>query len=470
MRNAASELLAEGAAGLVGLVGDAVQVTPGYEAAIAAVLGPLAEGVLAQDRSAAFDLASTLRGRDLGVVDIVIADVRVGGSDLPEIPGTRPAHEVVTAPAGIQDMLARVLIADDLDAVRAVADTLDAQPAAPLTVVTRDGEVFTGPTVRAGSGQGRSRLELAAERDGAADRRAEILVVADSLREALGERSAQLDRARAETKASLSALREHDAALAAHAERVNRATVRQESASAECERLTAGLRQAQAAVEEAEAAARSAQEQLTHALELPRPILDVSARDSLLLALEEARDAEMRARLDVETLRERVRAGQARVQQLERQRERERAAAELTSSEQQSESAERLRTGGAVGCWFVLNIIIGNLNGWILKKHAFAYPVLLTSIHMVVCWICSGVCLQLDAFRPKSAVSSATLRKVAYLSFTFCLSVTCGNVALRFIYVSFAQMVTAAGPLFTIMLMYTMTGKQYSRAAYASMS
>jgi len=328
VRNAASELLAEGAAGLVGLVGDAVQVTPGYEAAIAAVLGPLAEGVLAQDRSAAFDLASTLRGRDLGVVDIVIADVRVGGSDLPEIPGTRPAHEVVTAPAGIQDMLARVLIADDLDAVRAVADTLDAQPAAPLTVVTQDGEVFTGPTVRAGSGQGRSRLELAAERDGAADRRAEILVVADSLREALGERSAQLDRARAETKASLSALREHDAALAAHAERVNRATVRQESASAECERLTAGLRQAQAAVEEAEAAARSAQEQLTHALELPRPILDVSARDGLLLALEEARDAEMRARLDVETLRERVRAGQARVQQLERQRKRERAAAE----------------------------------------------------------------------------------------------------------------------------------------------
>ena len=148
VRNAASELLAEGAAGLVGLVGDAVQVTPGYEAAIAAVLGPLAEGVLAQDRSAAFDLASTLRGRDLGVVDIVIADVRVGGSDLPEIPGTRPAHEVVTAPAGIQDMLARVLIADDLDAVRAVADTLDAQPAAPLPFPARGARHVNGEDQR----------------------------------------------------------------------------------------------------------------------------------------------------------------------------------------------------------------------------------------------------------------------------------------------------------------------------------
>ena len=47
----------------------------------------------------------------------------------------------------------------------------------------------------------------------------------------------------------------------------------------------------------------------------------------MLAALEAARDAEMRARLDVETLRERIRAGEARVVQLERQREREREAA-----------------------------------------------------------------------------------------------------------------------------------------------
>lgn len=127
------------------------------------------------------------------------------------------------------------------------------------------------------------------------------------------------------------------------------------------------------------------------------------------------------------------------------------------------------RAAVAVVFWMCLNITIGNLNGWILKKHAFAYPVLLTSIHMVVCWVCSGVALQLDAFRPKSAVSSATLRKVAGLSVTFCLSVTCGNVALRFIYVSFAQMVTAASPLFTMGLMFLAVGKRYSRTATLSM-
>ncbi|MGO8609357.1 hypothetical protein ACC848_41070, partial [Rhizobium johnstonii] len=57
-------------------------------------------------------------------------------------------------------------------------------------------------------------------------------------------------------------------------------------------------------------------------------MLDASSREGVLASLETARDAEMRARLDVETLKERVRAGEARVVQLERQRERERAAAE----------------------------------------------------------------------------------------------------------------------------------------------
>ncbi len=104
--------------------------------------------------------------------------------------------------------------------------------------------------------------------------------------------------------------------------------MRHEAAIAECERLESGVRQAQAAVVEAESVARAADEALTKAQEAPRPILDASAREGMLAELEQARDAEMRARLDVETLKERVRAAESRVVQLERQRERERAAAE----------------------------------------------------------------------------------------------------------------------------------------------
>ncbi|MFK5004610.1 hypothetical protein, partial [Klebsiella pneumoniae] len=79
----------------------------------------------------------------------------------------------------------------------------------------------------------------------------------------------KLTEARARTKETLATLRAHDAALAAHAEKLNRVTVRHESAVAECERLEAGLAQAQAAVADAEEKARVADETLERALEVP---------------------------------------------------------------------------------------------------------------------------------------------------------------------------------------------------------
>ncbi|MBN9152925.1 MAG: chromosome segregation protein SMC [Microbacterium sp.] len=325
VRNGATELVARGGAGVRGLVGDAIQVQAGFEAAIAAALGPLAEGVLVDSRDHAAAAAHAARSGDFGVVDIAIAasDAMPPSQGLPA--GLVAAADVVAAPAGVIGLLSSVAVADDLDTAFTALASMREGPT--ITVVTRSGEVVTPFTVRAGSGQGRSRLELAAERDAAAERLAEVAVVGDSLREALADRLRDLETARHRTKTALETLRGHDAALAAHAEHVNRATVRHEAAAAECDRLAATLAQAQTAVEEAEAAARSAEDQLTGALEAPRPILDASARDGMLEALEGARDAEMRARLDVETLRERIRAEEGRVTGLERQREREKAAA-----------------------------------------------------------------------------------------------------------------------------------------------
>ncbi|WP_336631297.1 MULTISPECIES: chromosome segregation protein SMC [unclassified Microbacterium] len=325
VRNAAASLIARGGGGISGLVGDAVKVTPGYEVAIAAALGALAEGVLVDRIDDALAVARDARDGDFGAVDIAIADP--GHDAIPlRAAGATPAAEVVTAPPGIVGLLADVLIVDTLDDVAAVrAAVADADR--PARIVTRSGEIATVFTLRAGSGGGRSRLELAAERDAAADRLGEIRVVADSLREALADAQAGWEEGRQRTRDALQRLREHDAALAAHTEQLNRATVRHEAAVAECERLEAGVRQAQVAVAEAETAARIAEDALHTAQQAPRPILDASARDGLLGDLDEARDAEMRARLDVETLKERVRAGEARVDQLTRQRERERAAA-----------------------------------------------------------------------------------------------------------------------------------------------
>ncbi|MCJ1706697.1 chromosome segregation protein SMC [Microbacterium sp. VKM Ac-2923] len=322
VRNAAADLLAAGGSGVRGLVGDDVKVTAGYEAAIAAALGSLAEGLLVDDTAAAFASARAASDGDLGVVEIVIADGAPAEAPF-RVAGTVPAVEVVVASPGVCGILSRTVVAEDLAAVREIQPLLPPE----VTVVTRAGEVATSRTLRSGSGSGRSRLELAAERDAAAERLDEIVVIADSLREALADEQRALADARHRTKEALSTLRAHDAASAAHAEKVNRVTVRHEAAMAECDRLAAGLAQTETAVAEAEGSARRADDALSRALEAPRPLLDASARAGLAAEVDAAREAEMRARLDIETLKERVRAGDARIVQLEQQRERERAAA-----------------------------------------------------------------------------------------------------------------------------------------------
>ncbi len=344
----AAEIVKAGGRGIRGLVGDAVQVKAGFETAIAAVLGPLAEGVLVDSADDAFAVAAKAQSSGRGVVDVVIADAERAAPTLPSVPGTRPAVDVVTAPGGIRGILGHVLIADDLDAARAARAAADALPGTPVTIVTRAGEVVTAFSLRAGSGGERSRLELAAERDAAAERLSELAAVVSSLRTERTEAIENVESRRREAKEALRSLREHDAELAAYAESVNLVTVRHESAVAECERLRNSLAQAQTAMTDAEAAAQTATAALETAESLPRPVLDASAREGMLEALESAREEEVRARLEIETLRERIRAAEARVASLERQREQEKEAAVTAARRAVLRRAQRQAAFGVV--------------------------------------------------------------------------------------------------------------------------
>ena len=327
VRGGAAALASRGGHGVVGIVGDSVKVKAGFEAAIAAVLGGISEGLLVHSMPDAVTAAEQARTESLGVVDIVVADAPVTIPDLPAVRGVTRALDVVTAPDGVRGLLAHVVIADDLDAALAAGGAFETSTTGvAVTLVTRAGELCTEHMIRAGTGE-TSRLELAAERDAAVERLTEIAVIVDALREGLEDAKDVVEKARRQAKESLQKLREFDAAVATYAEHVNRVTLRHEAAVAETERLQAGLAQAQSAVSEAEAKAAAASNELNGALAAPRPILDASARDGLLKALDEARESEVRTRLEVETLRERVRAAESRVVSLENQREREREAA-----------------------------------------------------------------------------------------------------------------------------------------------
>jgi chromosome segregation protein len=322
--------------GVRGLVAEHVRVHPGYETAIAAALGSLADAVLAETRAAAFGAIEHARDADLGRVEVIIAGggpaaaaAEVDLPDLPGLPGVVRASSVVDAPAGVVGILARTLIADDLASARAAGDSLGREVRrTPLTVITRAGEVLTDYVLRGGSGAKQSKLELVAERDIARDKLGGVSSKIDRVRFDLAEQRGLLQAFKEQSAAALGALRDYDSRLAAHAEKLSRARVQGEAAAAEFDRLSAGLALADSAVAEAETAMDRSRSELGTAQSRPRPILDVSSRDALYGELESAREREVEARLQVETIRERVRAEEARGAALAKRLEADRAAAE----------------------------------------------------------------------------------------------------------------------------------------------
>jgi chromosome segregation protein len=328
----------DGAAGLAGsdgvrgLVSDHLQVTPGYEAAVAAALGTLADAVLADDLDAGLAALRRVRDEEGGRVEVVLADLLTPFDPMAgpqSTGGLVRASGVVTAPDGVLSLLSHTLIADDLEAARAAWPTVERLGAlASVTVVTRDGEVLSRAVLRGGSGAGRSRLELAAERDAASSALDDVSTEIERARGVLDDSRHELASAKDDATAALAAVRDQDAQRAARSEQLSRARTQAEAAEAEAERLAAGVDRAEASVRDAEVAASAAQQALDEFSSRPRPMLDASARDGLVAELDATRAAEVEQRIALETARERVRAARDAAEQLRRRREAERAAAE----------------------------------------------------------------------------------------------------------------------------------------------
>jgi len=315
-----------GLSGIRGLVAEHIKVAPGYEAAIAAALGSLADAVLADSWDAAAAALAHARGAEAGRVEIVVADAAAPADPAGLPAGVRAAAALVTGPNGIRGVLAGVVVADDLDAARAAWPQLAARGG--VTVITREGDVLAEHVLRGGSGTGRSRIELLAERDAAEERLVGVTTTIERLAGELAEQREALDLARIDLVQAGAALKEFETRLAERSEALGRSRVQLEAAAAESERLADAMGGLAEQVAAAEAGLeRAVAERDAHAA-TPRPMLDVSARDGMLAELENARAVEVAARVELETARERVRAQREQAEQLKRRLEAERQAAE----------------------------------------------------------------------------------------------------------------------------------------------
>ncbi|GGK96482.1 chromosome segregation protein SMC [Nocardia jinanensis] len=337
-RDGAAWLTENHPAGLLGPLSEQLRVHNGFESAVAAVLGPVAEAVVADTGETALSALRALGKADGGRAALVYEGSGESQADTDRaLPGSaRWLLDVVDCPgpvrAAVVALTHRVAVVDDLDAAAAL---LGERP--ELRVVTREGDLAGTGWLIGGSDRSPSRLEIQARIDAAeadlvaARRRAEELEA--SLAGALEE---QTDRKEA-VDHTLLALHESDQALNGVYERLGRLGSAVRSADAESERLTGQRAEAETAHEKAVTGLAELEDRLRHAeREQAETDSDTAgaagteaaalAREEAAAALAEARSMEVEARLTVRTAEERAESVRGKADSLRRAARAEREA------------------------------------------------------------------------------------------------------------------------------------------------
>ena len=304
--------------GIRGLVASHIKVEPGFEAAIAAALGTLADAVVAESLDQGVAALEHLKSNDGGRVEVIVANVdsKTKPAKVSADASSVAAVDVVEAPDGIRKLLDGITIVADLKTARALfagAKTSD------LTVITREGDVLTESILRGGSSAKPSKLQLIAERDSAEQMLAEVARTIEKAQSELAEAKANESAANESAKAALAELQSHDAQLASNAEKLGRLRVQLEAAENEVERLAAVAEQASSAIEVSEQALADAVAAHDAFASQPRPELDLANRQTLADNLEQERQRELEVRVDLGSAVERVRVETERVSTLGRQ-------------------------------------------------------------------------------------------------------------------------------------------------------
>ncbi|MCU1573010.1 MAG: chromosome segregation protein [Micrococcaceae bacterium] len=351
-------LLDDGPEGVISAVSALITVEPGYEVAIAAALGTAAGGVAVSGLDAALASLRLLKERDAGRVELVLNDVDPAGpngrpnprirADLAQLPGqARWALDLVQGRHGfdraLAALLAGVVVVPDADAAAALLRT---RP--DLSAVTRQGDLFSAGTVRGGSADAPSLLELQSAVDESTARLAEVTATAERTGFALAGAAARRKEALTRADAALERLHESDARLAAVAERLGSLGSALRSAAGESERLSAQLARAEAGIATEQQALAAVAERLRLAQEAPAEEEPSSAQRDLLAArATAARQAEMEARLALRSAEEQLDATANRAASLERAAATERAA-RIQAAERARRRAFQARKAAAV--------------------------------------------------------------------------------------------------------------------------
>jgi len=378
-KDGAGFLLGGGLSGVLGTVAALVSVQPGYEAAVAAALGAVADAVAVASPAYAGTALEWLKTEDAGRAGLLVGSLSANGepssadnpsgggnpsgadgahrsgggnpsdADKSHTPGaapepspSRPRHgsqpswpalpegarwalDVVQIPDALRPALARIL--DRIAVVEGLQEARDLLEAQPGTrAVTLEGDLFGADWAVGGSASAPSLLEVQAAVDDAAAQHDDATHRHERLGFGVAGAKADVAAAQQQVEVALARLHDSDARMAALGERLGVLVSAARAATAEGDRLEQARVRAEQARDEGLSGLAGLEQRLGAAEQAP---LDsepsTGLRDRLALAAAQARAEEVEARLAVRTGEERVRALSGRADALERSARQERA-------------------------------------------------------------------------------------------------------------------------------------------------
>jgi chromosome segregation protein len=303
-----------------------MRIEPGFEQAIAAALGSLADALVAEDMDSGLSALEHLKRTDGGRVEIIIADVDIR-SEISlgnQIAGAKLASEVVSAPDGVLKLLSTVVIVDDLDSAR----NYFRSSGEDRQVITKQGDVLTRAVLRGGSSSKPSKLELVAERDAAEATLARLSSRIETLSSELAQAKSNELASKNSAKLALAELNEQDAKLASQAEKLGRIRVQVEALQSELDRLGSVADSNDQAITQALQELEAAISRLREFENQGRPTQSLSDRELLSEALEKQRSKELDIRVELGAAEERLRVETEKSENLKNQLDSSRAAVE----------------------------------------------------------------------------------------------------------------------------------------------
>ena len=312
-RDGASALLQDSrGVHILGSIANLIEIDSGWESAVAAGLGALADAIVVADLSSAVTVLTTLRSEELGKANVLV--YTEGAQTHSLIPsGLTPLISYVRSNsinALIASLLANMVVANTARDAEAI---LRSHP--DVSVVTRDGDFVTQGRAGGGSKSSSTLIEINALIADLESKLSAITHTCDRLRFESSMAANVLDSCQSDYDFALSKLNESDARIGALTEQLSASGQNMKSALAEVERLNVTINEASSAKRRDEGELVIAQNQLHQQGAVSEP--DHTYTENLRNIVSVARTTEVEARLAVRTVEERITSVAARALALE---------------------------------------------------------------------------------------------------------------------------------------------------------